>query len=69
MSLPSSITPELLAKLTGMVVSTSGRSYELTEVYTGEKVLDLPQSSPDDVETAYAGARKAQAVWASWPLK
>jgi succinate-semialdehyde dehydrogenase/glutarate-semialdehyde dehydrogenase len=69
MNLPSSITPELLAKLTGMVVSTSGRSYELTEVYTGEKVLDLPQSSPADVETAYAAARKAQATWASWPLK
>lgn len=69
MSLPSSLTPELLAKLTGMVVSTSGRSYPLTEVYTGEKVLDLPQSSPADVETAYATARRAQAVWASWPLK
>ncbi len=68
MSLPSSLTPELLAKLTGMVVSTSGRSYPLTEVYTGEKVLDLPQSSPEDVESAYATARKAQAVWASWPL-
>jgi succinate-semialdehyde dehydrogenase/glutarate-semialdehyde dehydrogenase len=69
MSLPSSITPELLAKLTGMVVATSGRSYPLTEVYTGEKVLDLPQSSPEDVQTAYAGARAAQAIWASWPLK
>ncbi|MFL6105706.1 MAG: succinic semialdehyde dehydrogenase [Marmoricola sp.] len=69
MTLPSSVTPELLTRLTGMVVSTSGRSYPLTEVYTGEKVLDLPQSSPEDVETAYAAAREAQAVWASWPLK
>lgn len=69
MTLPSSFTPELLSRLTGMVVSTSGRTYPLTEVYTGEKVLDLPQSSPEDVETAYAAARKAQAVWASWSLK
>jgi len=69
MTLPSSLTPDLLARLTGMVVSTSGRTYPLTEVYTGEKVLDLPQSSPEDVEAAYAEARKAQAVWASWPVK
>ncbi len=69
MTLPSSLTPELLDRLTGMVVSTSGRTYPLTEVYTGEKVLDLPQSSPEDVETAYADARRAQAIWASWPLK
>jgi succinate-semialdehyde dehydrogenase/glutarate-semialdehyde dehydrogenase len=69
MSLPSSVTPELLTKLTDMVVSTSGRSYPVTEVYTGDKVVDLPQSDPADVETAYATAREAQAVWASWPLK
>ena len=41
----------------------------MTEVYTGEKVVDLPQSDPADVRTAYAAARAAQAVWASWPLK
>ncbi|NUP49495.1 MAG: succinate-semialdehyde dehydrogenase (NADP(+)) [Catenulispora sp.] len=69
MSLPSSVTSELLAKLTGMVVSTSGRSHAVTEVYTGETVADLPQSDPVDVQTAYAAARAAQAVWASWPLK
>ncbi|GAA2033187.1 succinic semialdehyde dehydrogenase [Catenulispora yoronensis] len=69
MSLPSSVTSELLEKLTGMVVSTSGRTYSVTEVYTGDKVADLPQSDPGDVQLAYAAARKAQAVWASWPLK
>jgi aldehyde dehydrogenase (NAD+)/succinate-semialdehyde dehydrogenase/glutarate-semialdehyde dehydrogenase len=69
MSLPASMTPELLAKLTGMVVSTSGRTVPVLEVYTGDPIVDLPQSSPADVETAYAEARKAQAVWASWPLK
>lgn len=69
MSLPASITPALLEKLTGMVVSTSGRTVPVLEVYTGESFVDLPQSSPEDVETAYAEARKAQAVWAAWPLK
>lgn len=69
MSLPASITPALLEQLTGMVVSTSGRTVPVLEVYTGESFADLPQSSPEDVESAYAEARKAQAVWASWPLK
>jgi aldehyde dehydrogenase (NAD+)/succinate-semialdehyde dehydrogenase/glutarate-semialdehyde dehydrogenase len=68
MSLPASVTPDLLAKLTGMIVSTSGRTYPLLEVYTGDKVLDLPQSSPEDVVNAYADARAAQREWASWPL-
>ncbi|MBS2536943.1 succinate-semialdehyde dehydrogenase (NADP(+)) [Catenulispora sp. NF23] len=69
MGLPSTTPAELLTKLTGMVVSTSGRSHAVTEVYTGEQVVDLPQSDPVDVQTAYATARAAQAVWASWPLK
>jgi succinate-semialdehyde dehydrogenase/glutarate-semialdehyde dehydrogenase len=69
MGLPAAVTSELLAKLTGMVVATSGRSHPVTEVYTGDKVVDLPQSDPADVRTAYATAREAQAVWASWPLK
>jgi succinate-semialdehyde dehydrogenase/glutarate-semialdehyde dehydrogenase len=63
------MTPELLKQLTDMVVSTSGRTYDLVEVYTGDTITALPQSSPEDVKTAYADARKAQAIWASWPLK
>ena len=69
MSLPASITPALLQSLTGMVVSTSGRTVPVVEVYTGEPFVELPQSSPEDVVTAYAGAREAQAVWSAWPLK
>jgi succinate-semialdehyde dehydrogenase / glutarate-semialdehyde dehydrogenase len=63
------MTPELLKQLTDMVVSTSGRTYGLVEVYTGDTITALPQSSPEDVKTAYAEARKAQAIWVSWPLK
>jgi aldehyde dehydrogenase (NAD+)/succinate-semialdehyde dehydrogenase/glutarate-semialdehyde dehydrogenase len=69
MTLPASVTPELLASLTGMVVSTSGRSHPVTEVYTGAEVVGLPQSDPADVVAAYAAARQAQAGWAAWPLK
>ena len=69
MTLPASITPALLEKLTGMVVSTSGRTVPVVEVYTGESFVELPQSSPEDVVTAYAEARKSQAAWASWSLK
>ena len=69
MSLPASITPELLTQLTGMVVSTSGRTVPVVEVYSGDSFADLPQSSPEDVAAAFAEARKAQAVWATWPLK
>lgn len=66
---PASLTDALLDKLTSMVVSTGGATYKHVEVYTGEPIVALPQSTPQDVETAYAEARKAQQVWASWPLK
>jgi aldehyde dehydrogenase (NAD+)/succinate-semialdehyde dehydrogenase/glutarate-semialdehyde dehydrogenase len=69
MTLPASLTPALLRELTDMIVSTGGATYDLTEVYTGEKLLDLPQSTPDDVGAAYGAARRAQALWAGWPLK
>jgi succinate-semialdehyde dehydrogenase/glutarate-semialdehyde dehydrogenase len=66
---PASITDELLARLTGMIVSSGGATYKHTEVYTGEVFCVLPQSSPEDVETAFAAARGAQETWASCPLK
>jgi acyl-CoA reductase-like NAD-dependent aldehyde dehydrogenase len=68
MSLPASITPALLTQLTGMVATTTGRTVPVVEVYTGDPIVDLPQSSPEDVASAYAEAREAQATWASWPL-
>ena len=69
MSLPASITEDLLADLTGMIRSTGGATYKLLEVYSGNVITALPQSTPEDVEAAYADARKAQETWASWPLK
>jgi len=51
------------------VSSTGGGSWTLTEVYTGEPLVDLPQSTPADIERAYAEARRVQSAWAARPLR
>ena len=62
---PASVTDELLARLAGRVSSDGSMApWQLTEVYTGEKLVELPQSSPADIERAFAAARVAQAAWA-----
>ncbi len=62
---PASVTDELLARLAGRVSSDGSMApWQLTEVYTGEKLVELPQSSPADIERAFAAARVAQAEWA-----
>ena len=68
MTLPASITDELLTTLTGLVTSSGAKTYDLLEVYTGEPITQLPQSSPDDVVKAFEQARAAQRAWAAWPL-
>jgi aldehyde dehydrogenase (NAD+)/succinate-semialdehyde dehydrogenase/glutarate-semialdehyde dehydrogenase len=59
----------LLPELTAMVVSGGAATYPLTEVYTGAHLVDLPQSSPADVEQAFTTARAAQQAWAARPLR
>src|SRR6478735_1851481 len=66
---PASITDAFLEKLVARVPSTSGGTWKLTEVYTGEVLVELPQSTPEDIERAYAAARAAQVEWAKRPLK
>ncbi|MGW3422833.1 succinic semialdehyde dehydrogenase [Streptomyces phaeochromogenes] len=61
------VTPELIAQLTRGVVG-SGRTANHTP-FTGEKLADLPESTPEDVERAYEKARAAQAVWAQTPVR
>ena len=60
------VTPELIAQLTRGVVG-SGRTANHTP-FTGEKLADLPESTPEDVERAYELARAAQVVWAKTPV-
>ncbi|WP_067701032.1 succinic semialdehyde dehydrogenase [Nocardia jejuensis] len=72
-SLPPRVTESLINRLTGMV--TAGKAgearepFEMIEVYTGDVVGYLPQSSPQDVESAVAVARAAQREWAQRSVK
>ncbi|MEU6732120.1 succinic semialdehyde dehydrogenase [Streptomyces physcomitrii] len=61
------VTPELVAQLTKGVVG-SGRTWNHSPL-TGEKLADLPESTPEDVETAFARARAAQPLWAAAPVR
>ncbi|MCX5423087.1 succinic semialdehyde dehydrogenase [Streptomyces sp. NBC_00078] len=61
------VTPELIAQLTKGVVG-SGRTANHTP-FTGEKLADLPESTPEDVAKAFDAARAAQAVWAQTPVR
>ncbi|MCX4813217.1 succinic semialdehyde dehydrogenase [Streptomyces sp. NBC_01239] len=61
------VTPELVAQLTKGVVG-SGRTANHSP-FTGEKLADLPESTPEDVATAFDAARAAQALWAQTPVR
>ncbi|MET9680288.1 succinic semialdehyde dehydrogenase [Streptomyces coeruleorubidus] len=64
---PDVVTPELVAQLTKGVTG-SGRTANHTP-FTGEKLADLPESTPEDVAKAFELARAAQAVWAQTPVR
>lgn len=66
---PASLTPEFLDGLVQRVPGTTGNTWKLTEVYTGDLLVELPQSSPSDIAQAFDTARAAQKVWASWSLR
>ncbi|WP_030894688.1 succinic semialdehyde dehydrogenase [Streptomyces sp. NRRL S-474] len=61
------VTPELVAQLTKGVAG-SGRTANHTP-FSGEKLADLPESTPEDVAKAFDSARAAQAVWAQTPVR
>ncbi|WP_407287634.1 succinic semialdehyde dehydrogenase [Streptomyces sp. BP-8] len=61
------VTPEVAARLTRAVVG-SGSTANHTP-FTGEKLADLPESTPEDVATAFARARAAQERWAKVPVR
>ncbi len=66
---PASVTDELLGRLVARVPGRTGATWELTEVYTGEVLVELPQSTPEDIEAAFEEARAAQRLWAEWPVE
>ncbi|MFJ3711033.1 MULTISPECIES: succinic semialdehyde dehydrogenase [unclassified Streptomyces] len=61
------VTPEVVAHLTRGVVG-SGSTANHTP-FTGEKLADLPESTPEDVATAFERARAAQQAWAAIPVR
>ncbi|MBA2954449.1 aldehyde dehydrogenase family protein [Nocardioides sp. MAH-18] len=66
---PATLTDDFLRGLVARVPGSDGGTWKLTEVYTGELLVELPQSTPSDIEQAFAAARAAQREWAAWPLK
>ncbi|WP_205473756.1 succinic semialdehyde dehydrogenase [Nocardioides sp. SYSU D00038] len=66
---PASITDRFLQGLVSRVQGSAAPPWPLTEVYTGEVLVDLPQSTPTDIERAFAAARAAQVEWAARPLR
>ncbi|PRH76399.1 succinic semialdehyde dehydrogenase [Streptomyces solincola] len=61
------VTPDLVARLVRGVVG-SGRTANHTP-FTGERLAELPESTPEDVAEAYERARTAQRVWAATPVR
>ncbi|MBB4911050.1 succinic semialdehyde dehydrogenase [Actinophytocola algeriensis] len=66
---PASVTDTFLRQLVDRVPGSAGATWPLTEVYTGEVLVELPQSTPADIEAAFATARAAQRQWAATPVK
>ncbi|MFE5871734.1 succinic semialdehyde dehydrogenase [Streptomyces roseifaciens] len=60
------VTPGVVARLTRGVIG-SGSTVSRTPL-TGRKLADLPESTPEDVATAFARAREAQSHWAGVPV-
>lgn len=71
------VSPEVAARLTRGVVAGGaaagagggGRWTANHTPFTGEKLADLPESTPEDVAVAFARARAAQERWAKVPVK
>jgi succinate-semialdehyde dehydrogenase/glutarate-semialdehyde dehydrogenase len=61
------VTPALVARLTRGVVG-GGTTANHTP-FTGDRLAELPESTPEDVATAFARAREAQPDWARLPVR
>ncbi|MFK0232253.1 succinic semialdehyde dehydrogenase [Streptomyces vinaceus] len=61
------VTPDLVARLTRGVIG-SGRTANHTP-FTGAKLADLPEATPEDVAEAFDRARAAQGAWAAVPVR
>lgn len=62
------LEPAYVRALTDLVVSTTGRSEPTHCPFNGQPLAMIPQSGTEDVEAAYARARRAQETWAATSL-
>ena len=62
------LEPEDVASLTGRILATSGETVPVHSPLNGQPLAHVPQSSDDDVDKAFARARRAQEQWARTPL-
>ena len=63
------LDPATARRLTGRVVSTTGRTQTSYAPFTGQPIAAVPLSDPDDVAEASRRARAAQRSWAGTPLE
>ncbi|PVE10832.1 succinic semialdehyde dehydrogenase [Streptomyces scopuliridis] len=61
------VTPEVVVRLSRGVVG-SGRTANHAP-FTGERLAELPESTPEDVAAAFERARAAQPLWAALPVR
>ncbi|WP_326610806.1 succinic semialdehyde dehydrogenase [Streptomyces scopuliridis] len=61
------VTPEVVVRLSRGVVG-SGRTANHAP-FTGERLAELPESTPEDVAGAFERARAAQPLWAALPVR
>lgn len=71
MPLPAHIIPELLSELIGRICLDAGVPHAtapLIAPFTGEKILDVPICTAEDVARAAQRARIAQKAWREMPI-
>ena len=62
------LDPRVVAPLVALLPSTSGETTSTSAPFTGQRLADVPTSSPDDVAAAVASARVAQRAWGALAL-
>jgi succinate-semialdehyde dehydrogenase / glutarate-semialdehyde dehydrogenase len=67
-TLPRSLTNGLTARLAGRITASGAGTTRPTEVFTGAPLAEMVTSSPEDVATAVATARRAQRAWGDTEL-
>ena len=63
------LEPDYVRRLTSRLIATSGETITSFAPATGQPLADIPQSTPADVEEAFARARRAQAAWKKVSVK